>query len=431
MNLSDKPAAMRQRLSTPRQPQQTSVKFPAIDSTARNGETVQRRRFQRGSVFLNNSGTMWTGQYTEYVLNSQGVEVRQRPSVILCPATEGKRAALRALQPYLDKVNNSLSAPAQEKKSATLEEFLVVWKRDYLSLTKPSTQSGMKSSIKRLEAAFSSKDMRKIDAGDIQRLISALSAEGLNPKSIRNLWGVASLIWNAALAQKYVDALLPKPKLPKRTRREQRFFTLPEVGAIISTSIGAHKVFYWLAAETGMRAGELAGLRISDIKQDRITINQSVWHGKSQSPKTAAAVRTIALSPQLAALVQEQARGRSGFLFASSTASPWDMNLFRERKLRKHLEALGIEHKGFHAFRHFNVSLMDHLRVPKLTRNVRIGHASTGDFGLDVYGHPLGWDDNVNAAHDLGAAIENAALSAVLTAKMASESLHSKAALVQ
>lgn len=405
--------------------------MPAIDSTARNGEAVQRRRFQRGSVFLNHSGTMWVGQYTEYLLNSQGVEVRQRPTVILCPSTEGKRFALRALQPYLDKVNNSLSAPAQEKKSATLEEFLVVWKRDYLSLSKPSTQSGMKSSINRLEAAFGRKDMRKIDAGDIQRLISALSAEGLSPKSIRNLWGVASLIWNAALAQKYVEAVLPKPKLPKRPKKEQRFFTLPEVGAIIFTSIGAHKVFYWLAAETGMRAGELAGLRISDIGPDRITVNQSVWHGKAQSPKTESAVRTIALSPQLSTLVHQHARGRSGLLFTSSTGSPWDMNVYRERKLRRHLEALGIERKGFHAFRHFNVSLMDHLRVSKLTRNVRIGHASTGDFGLDVYGHPIGWQDNVNAAHELGAAIENAALSAVLTAKTASECLHSEAAVVQ
>jgi hypothetical protein len=98
-------------------------------------------------------------------------------------------------------VNFSLSSPNSERKSASFEDFAAIWERDYLSLSKPSTQSGARSSLKRLKAAFGKKDMRQIDAGDIQRFIAASVAEGLEPKTVRNL----SLIWNAALAQKYVD----------------------------------------------------------------------------------------------------------------------------------------------------------------------------------------------------------------------------------
>lgn len=42
--------------------------------------------------------------------------------------------------------------------------------------------------------------MRQIDAGDVQRFISAATEEGLSPKTIRNLWGTIRLIWDAALA---------------------------------------------------------------------------------------------------------------------------------------------------------------------------------------------------------------------------------------
>jgi hypothetical protein len=97
-----------------------------------------------------------------------------------------------------------------------------------------------------------------IDAGHIQRLIGEWKAEGLDPKTIRNLWGTVSLIWQAALAQKFVDSLLPRPKLPARIKKKAKFFTLDNVGCIIANTTCEQKLFYWLAAETGLRAGELA-----------------------------------------------------------------------------------------------------------------------------------------------------------------------------
>ena len=40
-----------------------SDKITPIDSTARNGDSVSRRRFQKGSVFLNKTKTLWMGSY--------------------------------------------------------------------------------------------------------------------------------------------------------------------------------------------------------------------------------------------------------------------------------------------------------------------------------------------------------------------------------
>jgi hypothetical protein len=86
------------------------------------------------------------------------------------------------------------------------------------------------------------------------------------------------------------------------------------------------------------------------------------------------------------------------------------MDVFRQRKLKKLLTVLGISQAGFHAFRHFNVSLLDALRVPLKAIQERAGHALTGSFTLDVYGHAPEWELNLEAARKAGAAIGAAVL---------------------
>ena len=64
--------------------------------------------------------------------------------------------------------------------------------------------------------------------------------------------------------------------------------------------------------------------------------------------------------------------------------------------------------RALHPFRHFNASLLDSLRVPLQLIQERLGHALTGSFTLDVYGHSLDWQDNADAARKAGAKIAEA-----------------------
>jgi integrase len=386
---------------------------------------VARRRYQRGSVYQNKARTVWLGMYSEYVLDSNGAERRMRHQVVLGPIRKpdgtqmSKREAQRMLQPYVDRANSSLATPARERRGATFDAFAQIWERDYLSLSKPSTQATMRGHIKRLKAAFGRKDMRQITPGDLQRVISAMVADEYEPKTIRNLWATVRLVWDAALAQNYVDRVLPKPRLPRVSRKVPRYFRLEDVAKIIAHSQGEQRAFFWLAAETGLRAGELAGLRIGDVEPDRISVGQAVWHGRIQAPKTNNALRTVALSHQLGALLREQIerqkeKGRE-FLFSSSTGTPWDASLFRRRKLKPLLRSLEIREGGFHAFRHFNASLLSSLRVPLKAIQERLGHASAGSLTLDVYTHSE-WEENAEAAQLAGERIEKAVNSVSLTA---------------
>jgi len=54
-----------------------------------------------------------------------------------------------------------------------------------------------------------------------------------------------------------------------------------------------------------------------------------------------------------------------------------------------------------------NASLMDRLRIPLKTRQVRLGHAATGSLTLDVYTHDE-WEENTDAAFQIGEALWDA-----------------------
>jgi integrase len=387
---------------------------------------VARRRFQRGSVYLNRAGTVWLGSWTEYVVDPNGTVRRRRREITLTPIRNangevmGKKDARRLLQPYLDRANASLATPARELKKATFSEFAMIWERDYLSLLKPSTKPTMRGHVKKLMTFVGSKEIRQIGPADVQQLIAKMDAEGYDPKTIRNLWATLHLILEAALNQGYSDKSLPRPKLPRALKKKARHFLLAEVAKIIAASKGDHRVFYWLAAETGLRAGELAALSLTDITSADVTVNHSVWNGRIGTPKTQNAMRTIAVSPQLAAMLGEQIERQKtkghNFLFSAATGSPWDMNTFRKREMQPLLAMLQVPNGGFHAFRHFNASLLlGPLRVPLKTVHERQGHALSGSLTLDVYTHAE-MSENVEAAQKAGEEIEKAVNSVRLTA---------------
>jgi integrase len=187
-------------------------------------------------------------------------------------------------------------------------------------------------------------------------------------------------------------------RLPRSRKPRQFSFTLDEVRRILPTAEEPYKAFYWLAPETGMRAGELCGLRVDDMDFDGgiAHVNSSAWRGQLLDPKTATGVRSFALSPRLVRhlrlYLQTWRPNANGLLFATRTGTPWDANLLVKRKLHPLLAQLKIQRCGLHAVRHANASLMDRFQVPMKVRQQRLGH-SDPKITLGTYTHFAGEDD--------------------------------------
>ena len=238
--------------------------------------------------------------------------------------------------------------------------------------------------------------MREIGTEEVQRFVSSVKVSG---KTAKNLFATMQMLWKSARAWSYVahDAV-SDVVLPKRRRVVRRFFSVEEIQRILAAAREPLLTFYWLAVETGLRAGELCGLRVSDFDLERSLVNvrQSVWRGKYQSPKSENAVRCLSLSPRLLAHIADNLKrwkpNGPGLLFATRNGTPWDANLLVKRKLHPLLDSLGIERGGLHAFRHANSTLMDRLGVPLKLRQQRLGH-SDSSLTLDVYTHVASEDD--------------------------------------
>jgi integrase len=234
------------------------------------------------------------------------------------------------------------------RPTATFRQFAARWQSTVLPQHKPSTQATVRSHLKKYLTPFlGDQSLKDINPELVQIFVAGLKTA---PKTVRNIYVTLQIMWKSARAWGYVahdavsDVVLPQP------RRVERFsFSLEEIQTILAAAEDPHRTFYWLAAETGLRAGELCGLRVDDLDLERclLRVEQSSWRGNIQQPKTVNAVRSFAISPEMAShlrdfLVRWRPNSRR-LLFATRNGTPWDANLLVKRKLQPLLKKLEIQ----------------------------------------------------------------------------------------
>lgn len=366
-----------------------------------------RRRYQRGQLIR--SGEKWFGRWREDVANDTGTIKRVRKMQFLGAVKDlpTKRLAERELERRLILTNSIHHWP---NRPISFAIFAQRWIENVLVMQKLSSQSSARSHIRvHLLPAFGERSMADIRTEAIQQFVSASK---VSPKMTRNIIVTMMSMWSTAQAWGYVQHN-PFPRsasgrlrlrLPAACPVRTYHFSLEEARAIISRAKDPWKTFFRILAETGMRPGELAGLRRDAIGKSSLTVTQSVWGQKLQTPKSDAAMRTIAISVDLAAdldrLVDSAPQTEHGLVFVTSAAKPLSLDNLRQRVLNPILEELGILTKirslgaraGCHSFRHMNATLMDTLNTPMKTRQKRLGHAQIATT-LKHYSHPIAAED--------------------------------------
>ena len=397
---------------------------------------MSRRRWQEGSVYVRKSKTLpdaWWGRYVESVENQSGT-VRVHRNVRIGEARlYTKPLAKRALRDYVDKANNyqplSVKSATMGKGATPFALFVERWQSEILIHKKASTNATLKSHINNiLLPAFGKLAIGDIDSERVQSFLNRQIGKG-SAKTVKNIWTTLRIMWNSAVAWNYVAGDL-RVELPKGRKLRMRCYTVEEVKRILANTQGANQVFFWLAVETGMRAGEMIALRAGDFDAEKcsIEISKAIWGNTENNPKTEAGFRTICISSRLGTAITEYLAGRTdGYLFQSSTGHPWDASNVLERKLNVTLERLGIPKidpkilariigkdrpleqatrsekraasVGLHSFRHANATAMDSLSIQQQIRKQRLGHS--GNNVTESYTHTFTQDER-EAAEKLG-----------------------------
>ena len=179
-----------------------------------------------------------------------------------------------------------------------------------------------------------------------------------------------------------------------------------------------------LTAYTGLRRGEVLGLRWQDIDFSKGTLRvvQTIYDigGKLsvKAPKTESSRRTIrlpnSLLPQLTHHRKEQAALRlklglgkdsNDLVFTTQDGKMFDPACFAKAFVRE-VAAAGVKRISFHALRHTHITHLLRDGVPVHVVSARAGHARAS-ITLDTYSHLLGGDDE-NAAARTDAMLQRA-----------------------
>jgi integrase len=169
---------------------------------------------------------------------------------------------------------------------------------------------------------------------------------------------------------------------------EMRFATVAQVAELAEAVPPRFRALVLVAAYTGLRWGELAGLRAKrvDLLHRRITVAEQLTETRGAfefaAPKTAAGLRTVTL-PQVAAtaLAEHVATyaepGPEGLVFPAARRGPLRRSNFTRRVWEPATRAVGVEGLRFHDLRHTAATLAVAAGATTRELMVRMGHSSS------------------------------------------------------
>lgn len=241
-----------------------------------------------------------------------------------------------------------------------------------------------------------------------------VSRSTVSAKTTRNICITLQSLWSTAKSWGYVTRdIMEGVVLPDRKRVQRFFLSQADINLILAKAAEPQRTWYGLAAETGLRAGELCGLTVEDLDLERQTlqVRQSAWRGKLGEPKTNDSIRVVELSSQacshLKAYLKSWRPNEKRLLFATRNGTPWDQNMFLKRKFKPLLSALNIrmpKGNGLNAFRHANATLMSSFGASQKLRQQRLGHADGSPVTETIYTHVIS-EDGKRVATQLGDAV--------------------------
>lgn len=239
---------------------------------------------------------------------------------------------------------------------------------------------------------FGNTNISSITSFSIQQLLTEKLNTGLSNQTVKHIYAMIKRVLNQAVKWGYLGVNpIQNVTPPKVHKKEVKTFTREETAVFLAGVQGTRYThIYTLAITTGMRQGELLGIRWQDVdfESRRISINQAVAtiQGKNyiSTPKTGK--RVIKLS-QMAVDSFPAPRMKSGLVLCTRNGNPvLARNLLRHFK--KTCVNLKLPNLRFHDLRHTAATLLLSANVhPKIVQEM-LGH-STIALTLDTYSHVI------------------------------------------
>ncbi len=290
----------------------------------------------------------------------------------------------------------------------TLAEYLPQWLENHQVSLRPKTADQYRRTVEKYIVPnlgkILLKDLRLVR---VEKFYSDLLKQGVGVRTIN----ITHRILHCALekAMRYgfiVSNPCHRAELPHAQQREMCVLDERQISLFLDAAMTSpHYALYRLAITTGMRQGELLGLKWTDLQwhNSSLLVQRQVQdiRGKGviyQEPKTRAGKRTVMIGEDTLHILrqhweQQQTQKQlsrnpwqeNGLMFPSKVGTPMDPSNLR-LDFAEVLERAGLPHIRFHDLRHTSASLMLNHNIPVIVASKRLGH-SKPSITLDIYGH--------------------------------------------
>lgn len=244
-----------------------------------------------------------------------------------------------------------------------------------------------------IDPAIGHVTLARLTAEHVDTMLAGIDLE---PKGQRNVLGFLGRVLDVAEKRGHVlrnAARLVEP--PRVVREEQPVLSPADAKQILAAVRGDRLEALWVAAlGTGLRQGELLGLRWQDVDLDAGTLTvtyalvRSGGRYELDEPKTRSSRRAFALPGFVVVALREHRRRQlaervavgsptdDGLVFVSPVGRPLNGGWVSHR-WRIIATAAGVD-ATFHGLRSTNATIMSDRGVPEHVRMARLGHTTTG-----------------------------------------------------
>ena len=263
---------------------------------------------------------------------------------------------------------------------------------------KPKTREDYRSLLhNHVLPAFGNRAVASLDTLAVRAWLAGLVSRGLSPSRAKHAYYVLYAVLEAAIQ---AGALVRNPaagvRPPRSHSREMHFLSAAEVERLAEAIVPPYGVLVRVAAYTGLRAGEIAALRVKRLDLLRGTVRvveaaSEVGGRLIAGPTKTHAERTVRLPrflrDELAAYLASPPRDRDAFVFTAPKGGPLRHHNFYQRQFCPALVRAGLPAQiRFHDLRHTCASLLIAQGAHPKAIQAHLGHSSI-QVTMDRYGH--------------------------------------------
>ncbi len=247
---------------------------------------------------------------------------------------------------------------------------------------------------------FAGKTLDRIRPADIERYVSA-KRRTLAVKTIRNHVNTMHSIFDLGLRKGWCQTnpvkLADRPTV-KKTETRIQFLDQPELEQLLAASYPddafgrIEPTLYLTAAMTGLRQGELLGLRWRDVDFDarEIRVVSPYVRGEFGDPKSVGSGRSVPMAERVAVALRElrersvYSHDRDLVFCHPETGRPLDRSKL-VRRFKHAIDRAGVHRITFHELRHTFGTRMATAGTPMQTLQHWMGHADSKT--TQIYAH--------------------------------------------